>query len=103
MRIGKQELTDRLAQEMKEKHNIPVTKAASKVVVDCMFDILRQAMLDRDEVVIPDFGSFKVQTVKPRIGRNVKKGTEVQIPARQRVKFTPGKELKTTIDITAKL
>jgi len=44
-------------------------------------------------VTIMDFGSFKVQKVKSRKGRNIHTGETITIPAHKRVKFTPGKKL----------
>jgi DNA-binding protein HU-beta len=45
-------------------------------------------------VRIPGFGKFQVRKLKARIGRNPATGAELKIPARQKVAFSPAKELK---------
>ena len=44
-------------------------------------------------VTIMDFGTFKMQKVMSRKGRNIHTGETIMIPAHKRVKFTPGKKL----------
>lgn len=44
-------------------------------------------------VTIMDFGTFKMQKVMSRKGRNIHTGETITIPAHKRVKFTPGKKL----------
>jgi nucleoid DNA-binding protein len=45
-------------------------------------------------VRIPGFGKFQVRKLKARIGRNPATGEKLKIPARQKVAFSPAKELK---------
>ena len=43
-------------------------------------------------VQIRGFGSFKTRYLKPRVGRNPKDGTKVEIPAKQSVHWKISKE-----------
>ena len=45
-------------------------------------------------VRIPGFGKFQVRKLKARMGRNPATGAAIKIPARQKVAFSPAKELK---------
>jgi nucleoid DNA-binding protein len=45
-------------------------------------------------VRIPQFGKFQVRKLKARIGRNPATGEKIKIPARQKVAFSPAKDLK---------
>lgn len=44
-------------------------------------------------ITIMDFGTFKMQKILSRKGRNLHTGETITIPAHKRVKFTPGKKL----------
>jgi DNA-binding protein HU-beta len=50
-----------------------------------------------EEVVIANFGSFKVKERAERKGRNPKTGEEIIIPAKKVVSFSPGKNLKESV------
>ncbi|MCD8070969.1 MAG: integration host factor subunit beta [Akkermansiaceae bacterium] len=70
-----------------------------------VFDVIQKAVgiitetLGRgDRVVIRNFGTFQVKTVKAKVGRNPKNpAKDVPIPARSVVKFKVGKTLKETV------
>ncbi len=90
-RIGKLEMIETLA----VKNNI--TKADARKFLDSCVDIIETGLARGDSIVIPNFGTFKVQKVKPRIGQNMHSGEAVRIPARRRIKFTPSPELNERI------
>lgn len=61
-------------------------------------DILAESLTEGKSVIFRKFGKFEVQTVKEKVGRNPRSPEkDVVIPARCRVKFTAGKELKSEV------
>ncbi len=61
-------------------------------------DIIAESLTDGHSVIFRKFGKFEVQTVKEKVGRNPRSPEQdVIIPARCRVKFTAGKELKEAV------
>ena len=71
-----------------------LTKAQAATAFSAMIDIIKTSLADGKRIVLPGFGTFKMQAVQARKARNIKKQTTMEIPARNRIKFTPGKTLK---------
>lgn len=86
--IGKGDLIDRIS----EKTNLPKIKTAA--VLNAFFEVVTTAMECNDDVSIPGFGSWKIQHIKERVGRNPAKNEPMIIPAHNRVSFKAGKNLK---------
>ena len=86
-RIGKTELINKVSESSKR------SKVDTTAFINAFIKEITKAMKNGDEVVIPDFGAFKIQKVKARKGRNLKTGEQINIPEKKRVKFTPGKKL----------
>ena len=86
--MNKTELVNSLAQTN------GLTKAATLQMVDNIFRLMRESLANGEEVVIPDFGKFIVETRAARSGRNPKTGATIDIPAAQVVKFKVAKALK---------
>ncbi len=56
--------------------------------------LIMEALAKGDEVSLRQFGSFEVRVTKPKIGRNPNKpGSEMVIPSRAVVRFTPGRRM----------
>lgn len=72
--------------------SVPNTQGA--VAVNAVFDIISEALADGDSVNITGFGKFEAVQSKARTGRNPKTGEPVDIPAKNAIKFRPGKGLK---------
>lgn len=61
-------------------------------------DIIAESLSEGNSVIFRKFGKFEVQTIKQKVGRNPRAPEkDVIIPARCRVKFTAGKELKAEV------
>ena len=54
------------------------------------------------QVVLKGFGKFETVERAARPGRNPKTGEAIRIPASRSVKFTPGKDLKNTVNHVVK-
>ncbi len=73
-------------------------KVTRKLVVDSLFDSLRELIMTADPIIrieIRDFGVFEVKKTKPKPkARNLKTGEFVYVPGRRKMHFKPGKLLK---------
>ena len=74
------------------------SKKEAQQAVDCVFESIAKALKDNDAVQIAGFGSFKVARRDARKGRNPQTGAQIDIPARNVPKFTPGKALKDAVN-----
>ena len=60
---------------------------------------IRDALANGNTVELRNFGVFKIEVRKERIGRNPKDPTvDIRIPARKVVKFRSGKEMKNQLE-----
>ena len=73
---------------------IGLNKRESKEMVDAVFDLITEKLVQGEEVKISGFGNFQIRTKSPRPGRNPRTGEEVSIPPGKAVRFKPGKELQ---------
>lgn len=95
-RVGKQDLITIISDKT------GYTKKSVDDVVSAFLSVIEEKVVAHDDVVIPGFGSWKVQQVSERKGRNIRTDEEIIIPAHNRVKFTPGKELKENVASSGK-
>jgi DNA-binding protein HU-beta len=93
--IGKQELIRRVATK--------AGKSAKETtdLVNATLESVRESLEAGDDVRLVGFGAFSVRSTAARVGVNPQTREKIQVPARQRVKFTPGKELNDAV--TAKV
>ncbi len=75
-----------------------LTKRQTEVVVNTIFDSIKDAMAHGDKVEIRGFGSFRLRDRRMREGRNPKTGAKVFVPAKRVPFFKAGKELKDLVD-----
>ncbi len=67
-------------------------------VVQKTLDHIAEALAKGNKVELRNFGVFEVKMQKPHVGRNPKKPKiDVYIPARAKVKFKAGRELRTKV------
>lgn len=68
-------------------------------VIQSFLDKMIDCLKEGDRLEFRDFGVFEVVERKQKIGRNPKKASEpIIIPARNAVKFTPGKKMRQLIE-----
>ena len=77
---------------------IEMTRKDSEVIVESIFDSVVRALRSGDKIEIRGFGSFRTRQRQPRIGRNPKTGTRVEVPAKRIPYFKPSKELKDLVN-----
>ena len=71
-----------------------LTKAQAKAAIEATFAAIRDAAAKGDEVSVPGFGKFAVQSKPARTGRNPSTGATIEIAASKALKFKPAKALK---------
>jgi len=91
--MTKAELVDKLSDK-----ETGLTKKQIEVIVNVIFDSIKDALASKDKVEVRGFGSFRVRSRKGRNGRNPKTGTPVTVPAKSVPFFKTGKELKELVD-----
>ncbi len=69
----------------------------SEKITDNLLMILKE-LIKKEEVIIKNFGSFKILSKKERIGRNPKNNETYQINPRKSLVFKISKNFKNTID-----
>ncbi len=69
-----------------------------EVIVNSIFDAIRDALADGEKVELRGFGSFKVRERRSRDGRNPKTGEPVHVPPKTVPYFKPGKELRERVN-----
>jgi nucleoid DNA-binding protein len=90
--VGRQELTKRIASEAK------ISQKQAAAALEATLDSIREALQGGHEVRLVGFGSFKVRTSAAREGVNPRDHTKkIQVPAKERVRFSPGKELSESV------
>ena len=75
-----------------------MTRKDSEVIVEAIFDSVVRSLRDGDKNEIRGFGSFRTRQRQPRVGRNPKTGSRVEVPAKRIPYFKPSKELKDLVN-----
>ena len=75
-----------------------LSKTDSKKALESVLENIKKALKSNDRVSLVGFGSFSVSKRNSRIGRNPQSGQELQIPAKNIVKFKPGTELTDAVN-----
>ena len=75
-----------------------LSKADAASAVDAVFETVQAELKNGGDIRLAGFGSFSVSRREASKGRNPSTGAEVDIPARNVPKFTPGKGLKEAVN-----
>ncbi len=90
--MTKEELVAKMAEEAN------ISKVAAQTALHSFMDGVTKALKKRDgRVTLVGFGSFTKRRRKARKGRHPKTGEEIDIKAKNIVKFKAGKALRETI------
>ncbi len=90
--MTKSDLIEKLADQGK------LSKKQAETIVGHVFDSMIEAMKAGDRIEIRGFGSFKVKSYKPYVGRNPKTGDKVDVRSKKLPFFKVGKDLKEMVD-----
>ena len=77
---------------------VEMSRKDSEVTVESVLDRIVRALRTGERIEIRGFGSFHTRQRQPRIGRNPKTGTRVEVPAKRIPFFKPSKELKDLVN-----
>ncbi len=84
--------------EKKMEEKLIGKRVTRKLIVDSLFESIRELIMSADPVIrieIREFGVFEVKKTKPKPkARNLKTGEFVFVPGRRKMHFKPGKILK---------
>lgn len=70
-------------------------QALAAKMVDSIFGAMRESLMRGDRIEIRGFGVFEVRNTRPKpAARNPRTGDIIQVPARRKTHFKPGKILK---------
>ena len=75
-----------------------ITKKSADLVLNSLFDTIKQALVEGDKVQIIGFGTFEIRNRAARKGRNPQTNEEIDIPASKLPSFKAGKALKEAVN-----
>lgn len=87
-----------LIEKIAEKVKGLTKKQTIEVVVETVFDNIKDALAKGGKVEIRGFGNFKLRSRKARKARNPKTGESVDVPPKKVPYFKVGKELREMIN-----
>ena len=90
--MNKPELVAKIVEQMN------LTKKQVEEVTAVLFDVIMEALVKGDKVVISGFGTFEVRTRGARTGRNPRNNEEISIPESKAPAFKAGKALKDVVN-----
>ena len=76
------------------RERLGLTTSDAYKMIDVIFDEIRDALVNGEEVKFAGFGSFKILEKNARIGRNPKTGESAIISARRVATFRPSNEFR---------
>jgi integration host factor subunit beta len=68
------------------------------LAVDCIIELMCQAITANDRIEVRDFGSFSLHYHQAHVGRNPKTGESLNLSAKYLTHFKPGKELRDRVN-----
>ena len=89
--VGREELSRRIAQEA------DLSLKQAQAALETTLKAIREALQKGNEVRLVGFGSFKVRTSAARKGVNPRDQKPIHVPAKERVRFFPGKDLADSV------
>ena len=75
-----------------------LSQRVARIIVDTIFDGMKQSLIRGERIEIRGFGSFEVRNYPGYKGRNPKKGEPVDVPPKKLPFFKAGKILKQKIN-----
>ena len=69
-----------------------------EAAVNCLLKHMADALVQGERIEIRGFGSFDLHHRAPHIARNPRTGEAVDLPAKVKVHFKPGKEMRDRVD-----
>ena len=80
---------------------VEMTRKDSEIIVETIFESIVNSLHKGDKIEIRGFGSFRTRQRQPRVGRNPKTGSRVEVPSKRIPYFKPSKELRDLVNQAA--
>ncbi len=94
MKVTKNDVVENIYEDT----GLKITKKDIHLIVDKVFEEIKQALIEDQTVELRGFGTFEVRTRKGREkARNPKTGEKVSVDVHGAAVFRPGKELKNSV------
>jgi DNA-binding protein HU-beta len=84
-------------------NNTGAEKPIVTVIVESFMETIKQSMIDGNNVYFRGFGTFLLKKRAEKKGRNIIKGTTVQIPAHVIPAFKPADEFESQVRSNVKV
>jgi nucleoid DNA-binding protein len=79
-------------------HKTGMIQADLTLFIDAFLEVLIERFAEGKDVSLRGFGSFEICVTQGRVGRNPKiPGSQLVIPPHCKVRFRPGRELRTKV------
>ncbi|MFH1667503.1 MAG: HU family DNA-binding protein [Candidatus Komeilibacteria bacterium] len=85
-----------LGQMVSDKYEM--SKKDGIELIEWLFEEIKSQMKAKNEVMIKDFGKFKIRESKARMGINPMTREAISIPAKKKVKYYPAKAVKELVN-----
>ena len=69
-----------------------IEKVQTAIVVETVMDVVREKMIDGNNLYLRGFGTFLLKQRADKTARNISKGTTIVVPAHKIPAFKPSKE-----------
>ncbi len=69
-----------------------IEKVQTAIVVETFMDVVREKMIDGNNLYLRGFGTFLLKQRADKTARNISKGTTIVVPAHKIPAFKPSKE-----------
>ena len=80
-----------------------IEKVAVEATVEAIMDVIKTSMSKGENIYLRGFGTFLLKKRAKKVGRNISKGTSVNIPAHMIPQFKPAKEFLEEVKIKVKV
>ncbi|WP_416841238.1 HU family DNA-binding protein [Haloferax sp. DFSO52] len=89
---------ERIARETRRGTDSGLSKADAKRALDAFISTTTRTLKNGESLSLNGFGSFSISKRSARTGRNPQTGKEIQIAAKNVVKFKAGAELSKAVN-----
>ncbi len=86
-----------LVETVSQKVDI-LTKKQVALIIDMIFDGMKEALSRGEKIELRGFGNFKVKEREARVARNPKTGEKIEVPPQRAIHFKMSKELKEALN-----
>jgi integration host factor subunit beta len=81
------------------KEKCPELQAGDvELALNCLLEHMISGLASGERIEIRGFGSFALRHQRPRLTRNPKTGAAVNLPAKVKLHFKPGKEMSDRVN-----